>query len=49
MDVVEAIVRELRRKRAELIALFRSSGQLIVHVNPKSKTEPVVLEVRVKV
>lgn len=48
MDVVEAIVREILRMRAELARLFRLPGQLIVHVNPQSKTEPVRLEVRVQ-
>lgn len=45
-DVVEQIVREVRRRREELVRLFEQPGQLVVHVN-QAATQPIKLEVRV--
>ena len=46
-DIVELIVVVLRRKRAELVRLFSSPGQIIIHIDPKARS--IKLEVRVRV
>ena len=50
-DIVEEIIRELRRKREQLASLNTAVGQLLVHVNPKAKEaqQRVRLEMHVKV
>lgn len=52
VDIVEEIIRELRKKRDQLAALNTAfSGQLLVHVNPKAKEtqQRIRLEINVKV
>lgn len=46
-DIVELIVQALRRRRDELVRLFVSPGQLIIDVDPRSKTVKVTVKVRV--
>jgi len=49
VPIVELIVAELRRRAEMLAALFVVPGQIVIHVDPGNKSQPVRLEVRVKV
>jgi hypothetical protein len=49
MWIIEQIIGEIRKNADKLCRLFTEPGQLVIHVNPKNRTEPVRLEVRVKV
>jgi len=48
VGIVERIVAEIRRHADQLVGLLTRPGQLIIHVNPANKADPVTLEVRVK-
>jgi len=46
MDIVELIVQAIRRRRDELVRLFSSPGQLILDIDPHSKTVKLTVKVR---
>ena len=48
MCVVERIVVELRKHASVLARLLTRPGQVILHVDPANKGNPVRIEVRVK-
>lgn len=49
MWIIEQIIGEIRKHADKLCRLFSEPGQLVIHVNPRNRSEPVRLEVRVKV
>ena len=49
MWIIEQIIGEIRKNSDKLCRLFSEPGQLVIHVNPKSRSDPVHLEVRVKI
>jgi len=48
MELVERMVAELRKRASELARLLSRPGQVIVHVDPANKRDPIKIEVRVR-